>query len=542
MRDDWNIKSMIEDNLSLFSQKFLLYSIHLFSLAFDKPKGLEGFIEKSLIPAFSFNNSVLKEIKEKADNHFELSEKLYDFLFPDEEVHPFTKLFLLDEEKLSDFPEAERQSFLKILIYLMLEDHEIDDQEQALLDLLGEYLKIEESQIDEMKKIGDVSAKEVEQGISTEWLKRFLIFIFLRSEPEGFEKKDRKKDFTRLRFVIQGMGLGEKILDRSFLGFDLIGFDLIASIAEYNTNMEASYSLIDSKDQGVQKRSDYKRKAALLVGKRLDKLLITTAAKDLANIFTNEIRVETELDYGMHDIKYIESNHLIICIDGFLTEGGRDQFEDWGNGLNFIKGEKWIAGYKWPSYNGSSAFRDFAQGGVTGLFDSSWYKAIDNAASASKRLIHEIQTYQRFKPSLKISLLGHSLGSRVIFNTLIKLNLLNHELPPNQQVKVAEVYLFGGAVSRSDRHGWSQAMQSVENSIFNFFSSKDMILTTVYQAAEMGEKPIGLGNIEFSRSRDFNLCELHNIDVSESISGHEEYKKNLPLLLGLKDYSFGISL
>lgn len=45
----------------------------------------------------------------------------------------------------------------------------------------------------------------------------------------------------------------------------------------------------------------------------------------------------------------------------------------------------------------------------------------------------------------------------------------------------------------------------------------------------ISEKPIGLGEIEYYKYTDLKMAELINVDVSDLVKGHKEYKNKLSL-------------
>ena len=94
---------------------------------------------------------------------------------------------------------------------------------------------------------------------------------------------------------------------------------------------------------------------------------------------------------------------------------------------------------------------------------------------------------------------------------------------------IKEVILMGGAVTDAQEE-WENASKAVEGEIHNFYSKKDSILTYVYKIAQaMTSSPIGIGKINTTK------CVNHN--VSDIVSGHMEYKKNLSTILALKKQS-----
>ncbi|MBK6303432.1 MAG: DUF726 domain-containing protein, partial [Arcobacter sp.] len=69
------------------------------------------------------------------------------------------------------------------------------------------------------------------------------------------------------------------------------------------------------------------------------------------------------------------------------------------------------------------------------------------------------------------------------------------------------------------------ASEIVKYGIHNFYSKKDSVLKYLYKTFELGDNPIGLNPIS-SNSKN-----IKNYDVSDTVKGHFEYKKNLQTIL-----------
>ena len=118
-----------------------------------------------------------------------------------------------------------------------------------------------------------------------------------------------------------------------------------------------------------------------------------------------------------------------------------------------------------------------------------------------------------------VTLMGHSLGARTILYTL--LNLAHRA----SKSIVRDVYLFGGAAD-SARKGWGQAAKAVGGTIYNFHSDRDDVLGKALRIANAGfTKPIGTTSI-CSTARN-----IVNLDCSDLVGGHDDYKPNLQELL-----------
>jgi hypothetical protein len=116
-------------------------------------------------------------------------------------------------------------------------------------------------------------------------------------------------------------------------------------------------------------------------------------------------------------------------------------------------------------------------------------------------------------------LMGHSLGSRVIYYLLCALSTKNIS-------QINDVFLLGGAVDRKDSKGWEDAIKSVKGKIVNCYSYNDSTLKFLYQGANaLSSSPIGLGDIEVSHEK------LVNKDVTSIIGGHMQYKEHFGKIL-----------
>jgi len=116
-------------------------------------------------------------------------------------------------------------------------------------------------------------------------------------------------------------------------------------------------------------------------------------------------------------------------------------------------------------------------------------------------------------------LMGHSLGSRVIYYLLYALSTKNTS-------QVNDVYLLGGAVDRKDTKGWIEAIKAVKGKIVNCYSNNDSTLKFLYQGANaLSSAPIGLGDIEVADNK------IINKNVTSLIGGHMEYKEKFNKIL-----------
>lgn len=253
--------------------------------------------------------------------------------------------------------------------------------------------------------------------------------------------------------------------------------------------------------------------------------------------------------YGLFPL-YEGSNSEVshVFIDGFMSdEIEYHEAKDWLNGLkDFINfsDKKFI--YKWESgfdYSKSENHIPFKNGFkhemkkikhllplgaslsiVTRLnpfiilptsFSSfcleEWEISKENSIKYGISLAEEINT-QKISND-KIYLYAHSLGVNLVKNTLLELG--------KQNIFVEKVFLFGGASCIRNESEWINVCNLTKKGVYNFYTKNDSILKYIYRTVELGSNPIGLVPLSLKNDK------LYNKDVSDTVKGHFEYKKNL---------------
>ncbi|HCH2417129.1 DUF726 domain-containing protein [Vibrio parahaemolyticus] len=214
----------------------------------------------------------------------------------------------------------------------------------------------------------------------------------------------------------------------------------------------------------------------------------------------------------------------VIVINGFLSEKNSD-VTDWLSVLEHSFPSSTVHHYDWDGCNYEKLFRTVNIGGIglsavraltavgkvahvgtavgSGLFE--WRKAMKNARLAGENLAKYIDNQEGC-----FVLLGHSLGARVIYHCLENQKTIN---------KVKGAMLFGGAVGKENP--WEELLrQHSQMNIFNCYSNKDVVLKILYRAGTFyADSPIGLNPI-----KQDCLNRLHNVDMSNLVSGHMRYK------------------
>ncbi|SDA03820.1 BZ3501_MvSof-1269-A2-R1_Chr3-2g05709 [Microbotryum saponariae] len=150
------------------------------------------------------------------------------------------------------------------------------------------------------------------------------------------------------------------------------------------------------------------------------------------------------------------------------------------------------------------------------LIDNPWSNALDRARQAGAVLADILINRQLgVRP---VSLVGFSLGARVIFYALVEL------AKANAFGVVQEVYLFGATVTASMKV-WRQVRGIVAGRFVNAFAMNDWVLGYLFRATSGGLQTVaGLRPIE-------HVPDLENVDITDILVGHMSYRTLMPTLL-----------
>ncbi|CAI4060847.1 Mil1p SKDI_06G0320 [Saccharomyces kudriavzevii IFO 1802] len=150
------------------------------------------------------------------------------------------------------------------------------------------------------------------------------------------------------------------------------------------------------------------------------------------------------------------------------------------------------------------------------ILDNPWNVSLDRAWSAGKILADTL--IARNLGARPITLVGFSIGARVIFSCLI-------ELCKQKALGLIEnVYLFGTpAVMKKEQ--LVMARTAVSGRFVNGYSDKDWFLAYLFRAAAGGFSAVmGISTIE-------DVEGFENINCTELVDGHLNYRKSMPKLL-----------
>lgn len=151
------------------------------------------------------------------------------------------------------------------------------------------------------------------------------------------------------------------------------------------------------------------------------------------------------------------------------------------------------------------------------LIDNPWSNALDRAQAAG--LILADTLLKRQLGVRPITLVGYSLGARVIFYALVELSRMK------AYGIVQNVYIMGAPVTAKDET-WKEARSVVSGRFVSAFSRTDWILGYLHRAASGGLRSIaGLHPVE-------RVQDIENVDVTHVVPGHLGYRPLMPLVLG----------
>lgn len=217
----------------------------------------------------------------------------------------------------------------------------------------------------------------------------------------------------------------------------------------------------------------------------------------------------SHLQYRYIPLTSHPSLSLLIAIPGWLS-ADKDMKRKWNGLLNYAVASR-ITALVWDADTMKS---------ISGTVVS-FRRACGKAKFAGKQLARHISSHSfGLGP---VSLIGFSLGARVIYHTLKEL----HELSSGE-IFIQDVILLGGAV-KNDPVMWSELLTEIAGRAVNVYSRCDLVLKRMYGLAMLGKrKPVGRGAV---------MCgKMENYDASSYISGHKEHTRQLTRTLQVIQY------
>ncbi|KAI9566391.1 hypothetical protein HD554DRAFT_2278274 [Boletus coccyginus] len=150
------------------------------------------------------------------------------------------------------------------------------------------------------------------------------------------------------------------------------------------------------------------------------------------------------------------------------------------------------------------------------LIDNPWNNALDRARAAGSVLAQLL--LQRHLGVRPITLIGFSLGARVIFYALV-------ELAKAKAFGIVQDVFILGATLTASQSTWCNARSAVSGRFVNVYAKNDWVLNYLFRATSGGLSTVaGLRPME-------GIPGLENVDVTDKIAGHMSYRAFMPLIL-----------
>lgn len=157
--------------------------------------------------------------------------------------------------------------------------------------------------------------------------------------------------------------------------------------------------------------------------------------------------------------------------------------------------------------------------GMANMIDNIWVLAMKAADEAGKILAQTLlNREQGLRP---VTLVGYGMGARMIVSCLKELG----KKADGTGGGIIENAILLGASVPVDKDEWKSARQIVSGRLVNGFSENDWMLAIMYRYQGWALNCAGITRIEVDG--------VENIDLSDTISGHFEYKDKIANILDL---------
>lgn len=145
---------------------------------------------------------------------------------------------------------------------------------------------------------------------------------------------------------------------------------------------------------------------------------------------------------------------------------------------------------------------------VASVLDNPFSVALARADKAGKVLAHAlIDGVQGKRP---VTLMGYSIGARVIYSCLV-------ELAEQNAFGLVEAAVLMGTPAPSDSKSWRKIRSVVAARVVNVYSTEDYILGFLYRSTKLEFGVAGLQEVR-------EVFGVENADMSKVVSGHDRYR------------------
>lgn len=153
---------------------------------------------------------------------------------------------------------------------------------------------------------------------------------------------------------------------------------------------------------------------------------------------------------------------------------------------------------------------------ATKLVDNPWSVASARSEKAGKVLAQAL--ISRVQGERPVTLLGYSLGSRLIYSCL-------DELANRRAFGLVESVVLVGSAAPSDSVAWRKLRAVVSGRLINVYSTNDYLLGILYRTSSLQYGIAGLQAIE-------DVPGVENVDASDFVDGHTQYRFLIGRILG----------
>lgn len=145
---------------------------------------------------------------------------------------------------------------------------------------------------------------------------------------------------------------------------------------------------------------------------------------------------------------------------------------------------------------------------VASVLDNPFSVALARADKAGKVLAHALMDGVQGKRP--VTLMGYSIGARVIYSCLV-------ELAEQNAFGLVEAAVLMGTPAPSDSKSWRKIRSVVAARVVNVYSTEDYILGFLYRSTKLEFGVAGLQEVK-------DVFGIENADMSKIVSGHDRYR------------------
>lgn len=210
-------------------------------------------------------------------------------------------------------------------------------------------------------------------------------------------------------------------------------------------------------------------------------------------------------DLEMYALRWETKNLMAIstAIQDWLTSSISKELMKQGAMLTVLS--TLLSALAWPS----------ALLSLTDFIDSKWSVAVDRSDKAGKLLADVL--LKGLQGNRPVTLMGFSLGARVIFKCLEKL------AKKGENGRIVERVVLLGAPLSIETQRWETVRKVVAGRFINAYSTNDWLLAVVYRASLMSQGIAGIQPVD--------VPGIENVDVTDIVNGHSSYLPNVGVIL-----------